>query len=462
MPCPRCRADLPDAAHYCHVCGQDVRSGDVARRRSFAVKPDEPVVSFALVSTIMPRGANSRPGTYRVAFTITLVGALLAAIFGALPIAVMLAAFAIPIIYIVYLYDVNLWEDEPIAVTVMAFVLTAVLGALWTVAWLAMRGPAIAVGLPDGGGASPPLLGFLLTAILVPIVGEIIRQIGPVYLASRPKFDDLMDGLTFGIISGVGYATADTLVKQWGLLTSGFVGSQDAATWASLIFLEGFVKPLVMGTATGIACAEFSGLGEGYDGFTPRYYRGVAEAIGYNILYSAGTYLFSFLGNPVLGFFISILWGLLILAVLIIRVRSALHHGLMEAVLEHKARAAGVGPTGQLSFCAACEMPLLPDAAFCSACGQATRTAAKTKVAAMAGTPSAHPAPSTQSAPVAGPTPVASPGPSAGPATSPEAGPQAAAVAPSTPDSRGVAGSPEVESPDPARDAYYDAEEERS
>lgn len=417
------------------------------------------MVSFALVSTIMPRGANSRPETYRIAFTIAIVGALLAAIFGALPIAVMLAAFAIPIIYIVYLYDVNLWEDEPIAVTVMAFVLTAVLGVLWTVAWLAMRGPAIAVGLPDGGAASPPLLGFLLTAILVPIVGEIIRQIGPVYLASRPKFDDLMDGLTFGIISGVGYATADTLVKQWGLLTSGFVGSQDAATWASLIFLEGFVKPLVMGTATGIACAEFSGLGEGYDGFTPRYYRGVAEAIGYNILYSAGTYLFSFLGNPVLGFFLSILWGLLILAVLIIRVRSALHHGLMEAVLEHRARAAGVGPTGQLSFCAACEMPLLPDAAFCSACGQATRTAAKTKVAAMAGTPAAQAA---QSAPVSPPAPMASNGPSDGPPPTQAAPSAQEAPAASTPDSRGVAGSPEVESTDPARDAYYDAEEERS
>ena len=48
----------------------------------------------------------------------------------------------------------------------------------------------------------------------------------------------------------------------------------------SLLVLEGFVKALVMGSATGIACAEFSGLGEGHDGFTPRYYRGVAEAIG--------------------------------------------------------------------------------------------------------------------------------------------------------------------------------------
>ena len=127
LNCPRCHAELPDVAHFCHVCGQDVRSDDLTRRRSFAAKPDEPVASFALVSTIMPRGAGERPQTYRIALTIALVVALVAAIFGALPIAILVAAFAIPIVYIVYLYDVNLWEDEPLPVTGLAFGLTGVL-----------------------------------------------------------------------------------------------------------------------------------------------------------------------------------------------------------------------------------------------------------------------------------------------------------------------------------------------
>ena len=49
---------------------------------------------------------------------------MIAAIFGALPIAVLIAAFAVPIVYIVYVYDVNLWEDQPIPVTALAFLLT--------------------------------------------------------------------------------------------------------------------------------------------------------------------------------------------------------------------------------------------------------------------------------------------------------------------------------------------------
>jgi hypothetical protein len=389
LECPRCRAELPEVAHFCHVCGQDQRSADLARRKSFAAKPDEPVASFALISSIMPRGVGQRPQTYRIALTIALVVALVAALFGALPIAVLVAAFAVPIVYIVYLYDVNLWDDEPLPVAGLAFALTGVLAIGFTILWTYLRGP-VPFGTTTYEGtlnATPSVGTFLLVALVVPIVGEAIRQVGPVLLASRPEFDDLMDGLTFGVISGVAYACFDTLVRHWDLLTGG-LQSQDPGLWVSLIFLEGFVKPLIFGTATGIACAEFSGLGRGFDGFTPRYFRGLAEAVLANIAYQAGTYLFAFVGSATLGVILSILWGLLILAVLILRIRNVLHVGLMEAALERSARTSGSGDEGDLEFCAQCEMPLLEHAAFCNACGTAVRVQAKAHkptVAAMAG-----------------------------------------------------------------------------
>ena len=217
MECPRCRAELPEVAHFCHICGQDQRSADLARRKSFAAKPDEPVASFALISSIMPRGVGQRPQTYRIALAIALVVALVAAIFGAMPIAVLVAAFAIPIVYIVYIYDVNLWEDEPLPVAGLAFALTGVLAIGFTILWTYLRGP-VPFGTTTYEGslsATPSVSVFLLVALVVPIVGEAIRQVGPVVLASRPEFDDLMDGLTFGVISGVAYACFDTLVRHW-------------------------------------------------------------------------------------------------------------------------------------------------------------------------------------------------------------------------------------------------------
>jgi hypothetical protein len=386
LECPRCRAELPEVVHFCHVCGQDQRSADFTRRRSFAARPDEPVASFALISSIMPRGAGQRPQTYRIALTVALVVALIAAIFGAMPIAVLVAAFAVPVVYIVYIYDVNLWEDEPVLVTGLAFLLTGALTIGFTVLWTYLRGPVpYGTTTYEGSLSAAPTVGtFLLVAVVVPIVGEAIRQIGPVVLAMRPEFDDLMDGLTFGVISGVSYACFDTLTRHWDLLTGG-LQAQDPGLWVSLIFLEGFVKPLIIGTASGIAVAEFSGLGRGYDGFTLRYFRGVGEAILANAAYQAGTYLFSFVGDATLGVILSILWGLIILAILILRVRNVLHTGLMEAALERSARA-GIGATGDLQFCAQCEMPLLEHAAFCNACGTAVRVqpkAAKPKVGAV-------------------------------------------------------------------------------
>jgi len=357
-------------AHFCQRCGLDVQSDDPARRRSFAVKPDERVASFNLVSTIMPRGANQRPSTYTFALVGFLVVALVAAIFGALPVAILVAVIAIPLVYIVYLYDVNLWDDEPIPVTVLAFGLTFVLGIGFTLLWTRLLGGP---GLSGDGAAGLDVAHLLVWALLVPIVGEIIRQVGPVILASRPRFDDLMDGLTFGVISGVGYSAAETLVLYWPTLVGGYVPGDTAGSWLALIFLQGFVKPLILGTATGIACAEFSGLGRGYDGFTSRYYRGIAEALIAVVAFYLGVYLLGLVPEVTTSAFLSVLWGLLILGALVIRVRTVLHTGLLEAALEAAARDGGVGAAGELDFCGRCEMPLLAGASFCTACGAAVR-----------------------------------------------------------------------------------------
>jgi hypothetical protein len=284
--------------------------------------------------------------------------------------------------------------------------------------------------------AGPSVWTFLLVALVVPIVGEAIRQVGPVLLASRPEFDDLMDGLTFGVISGVAYACFDTIVRFWDLLVGGRVEA-DPGLWMSLVFLHGFVKPLVLGTATGIACAEYSGLGRGYDGFTPRYYRGLVEAVLANIGFWGGIYLFSYVDNPTMSVVLSTGWGLLILGILILRVRNVLHTGLLEAALERSARDGGVGASGDLQFCVRCEMPLLDNAAFCTACGTAVRAQAKP-----------HKLHRPHQAPVA-----------AGVPTDGNAG---APASPPPPPPTDPSGSTRVTAEDDAKNRFYDDEEGRA
>jgi hypothetical protein len=386
MMCPACSLPVPDVAYHCQRCGADLVSAGQGGRRRFAAKPDEPVASFAIVSSIMPAGAARHPQTYRVAFTIALGVALVAALFGALPIGVLVAALAVPIVYLVYLYDVNLWEDSPLPVTLLAFVVSAGLGALFTWLWTGWMPMQLTLA---GASTKPKLVAILLVALLVPAVGELIRQVGPVALASRPAFDDLMDGVTFGIASGVAYAAGDTIVRQWDLLTGGMAGA-DPGFWAPLILVEGLVKPLLIGTASGLAAAEFSGLGKGYDGFSPRYLVAVGVAVAANAAFGLGTYLLGFVTPGSLAACLQLLLGLVILAALVLRLRRVLQLGLMEGALEAAARSAAPGgATAEIGFCRRCEMPLVDPAKYCNACGAEQAEAPAAAATAPPGEPEA-------------------------------------------------------------------------
>jgi RsiW-degrading membrane proteinase PrsW (M82 family) len=357
-----------------------MQSTDAGRKKAYAVRPDEPVASFKLVSTIMPQGAGRQPYTYKVALGIALLLTVVTAALGALPVAIMVAAFAIPIVYILYLYDVNLWEDEPIPVVAAAFVLTGVLAGVFT--WLWSDKIGLSSDLAGSTSATPSWRDILILMLLVPVVSELIRQVGPLYLASRPRYDDLMDGFTFGVVAGVGFACFETLVLHWGWISGGFAGpGSSTGTWISIVLLQGFVKPLIYGSATGLAVAEFSGLGEKYDGFTPRWVFGLLQAMAVNAVFQGGVYLLGFVGGrgSTIGAVLGVVWGLLLLGALIILVRTVLHKGLLEAALESAARGGSNHASGDLAFCSRCEMPLLPHSDFCSACGNSVRSVPKSE-----------------------------------------------------------------------------------
>ena len=57
MTCPRCSTELPTGAAFCHRCGADAvwaNATDGGRRHSYAAQPGEGVVSFNVVSVLMP------------------------------------------------------------------------------------------------------------------------------------------------------------------------------------------------------------------------------------------------------------------------------------------------------------------------------------------------------------------------------------------------------------------------
>ncbi len=373
----------PPGARFDPVTGAELSAGAGAggeRRQSYALQPGEPVASFNIVTSLMPLASGRAPQTYRWALGLGLLIPVVTGALGFLAFAFVAAAMVVPAIYVVYLYDVNQWEDQPLAVVLGAMGAAAALGVGFTFLWHAgILDGNISTFDYDGNGAGGVRWSSLLVlVILVPIVSEVLKEVGPLVLASRPAFDDMIDGLTFGVASGAGFAAAETIVVNRGLFsTFGQVDSPNAGFWVSLILSAAIVKPIVYGAATGIAVASFSGLGAGYDGFKPGYFRGLAEALVANIAFQGGLFFASRLEGTT-GAVVGLVWGALIAVALVIRLRYLLHFAVLEAALEAAVTGAEHKDTAHgTAYCPSCEMPLLHGASFCVACGTSVRAGSK-------------------------------------------------------------------------------------
>jgi hypothetical protein len=355
-----------------------LRGSASTRAGSYAVQSSEGVNQFALISTILPHSNRATADNYRWAMILSAVLIVGATALGLLPIAVASAAFLIPIVYLVYIYDVNMWEDAPVPVVAGLFLgtgLLAVLISLFFFQWVfADQFNTFAASARIGvDGLSLPAL--LLFAVVLPVIAEVAKNIGGVVLASRPQFDDMVDGLTFGIAAGTAYAAFETIVLYSSVFTSADFRTTDGlASWAVVVVNLMVVKSLIYGTATGIAVATFSGKGEGYDGFTPAYFAAFALAAGANIAYWLGVRLLAYVP---FGQALGLVWGFLILTVLVLRIRVMMQAALLEAAVQDAVRTDGERSkraTVDESVCPECENVLLDNSNFCMVCGNSVRS----------------------------------------------------------------------------------------
>lgn len=380
VTCSTCSSSNPEVASFCHRCGASLRGRSSGRAGTYAVQSSEGVNQFALISTIMPHTNRETADNYRWAMIASAVLIVGATALGLLPIAVAAAAFLVPVCYLVYIYDVNLWEDAPVVVVLGLFVVTGALSVLVSLVFFRWvfenEFLSFVAGGPRGGIGTLSLPALLVFAVLLPLVAEVVKNLPAVLLARLPQFDDMIDGLTFGVAAGTAYAALETLVVFSSVFTDGDVRTtQGLASWVVVIVNLMVVKSLVYGTATGIAVAAFSGKGEGYDGFTPAYVRSFAFAAGANVLYWLGVRLAAYLP---FGQSIGLLWGFLVLGVLVIRIRVMLQAALLEAAVEAAARG-GVSSRESFveTFCPECENMLLVGSTFCIACGASVRSSSR-------------------------------------------------------------------------------------
>jgi hypothetical protein len=346
------------AGNYCGHCGAHLISASTTRRHAFAAVPAERVAHISIISTLFPHLAHRRGGAFRWALLAGCAAVLLLAAFHLFAPATIAATLLLPVLYLLYLYEVEVYEDEPWLVIGATMVVGAVLGYAFT----AFSGAAVSVLNLTGDTEN----GFVLAGIAIPIVAQAMMLAGPLILyVFRRRFREPLDGLTFGAASALGFTLTSSLTKFWPAITGSLVAGGDPVDWSLRLLQFGVLVSLINASTTGLVAAAV---------WLHRYDRRRIS----------GPWASSILATVLVAFGAQVLIGMLTFTLpnvatevairlvaalaLLLYVRLVIHEALLVEGVEHE-----IGPASQ---CPECHR-LVPTMAFCPSCGAARAAASK-------------------------------------------------------------------------------------
>src|SRR5207247_10866125 len=208
--CTRCGAHQGTAAEI----------GDAKKREHrYAAHPNEHVVQPSVFTTLFPHLGQHKIHEFRWAFAAGLAGILILYIAGLITAAILAATLLVPVLYLIYLYEAQVYRDEP--ATVLGFTIGggAVVGLIVTLVERALFNPYSGIGNPlHNTGIDVGAVLFL--GLLVPIAQEVLKPLPALFMTNRAQFPETVDGLVFGVAAGLGFSVAESLVAFSTALTT--------------------------------------------------------------------------------------------------------------------------------------------------------------------------------------------------------------------------------------------------
>ena len=266
------------------------------------------------------------------------------------------ATALLPALYLLYLYEVEIYQDEPWILIGATMVTGAILGfALTTV----VGGAAADLRLTGDTGST-----LLLEGIVIPLVAQTLMLAGPATLYfARRGYREPLDGLTFGAASALGFSLASELTALWPLISGPLVGSGDPVDWALRLLRLGILVSLVNASTTALITASV---------WLRRYDRKRSDREREVSL--PATLVVAFGVQLLLGLLTIALTGLIALVLvwtiaaiaLMLYVRQVIHQALLAEGPAHE-----IGPDSQ---CPECHR-IVPTMQFCPHCGAARAAA---------------------------------------------------------------------------------------
>jgi hypothetical protein len=255
VQCGSCGENVPQG-RYCVRCGapfgEDPSSAAPSRQRTaFAAAPHERLNVPRLVSTLFPALPRASMAGFRSSLVAGIVLVLVLGGLRILPVAMIAAGTFLPLLTLLYLYDVNIYEDKPLRVIAL------------TMAWGVVTG--IGVGLltravTSTGAAyltQSSSTTVLDQGILLPLLGVVLMLVGPLVLLVYPRFNDVLDGATFGSSAAVSFAGAEVITYGFSILSGGLRPQGAVLQWLGKLTTIAVAAPVLEMAAIGAVAGAF-------------------------------------------------------------------------------------------------------------------------------------------------------------------------------------------------------------
>jgi RsiW-degrading membrane proteinase PrsW (M82 family) len=373
--CVHCGKQVPDAV-FCTNCGahQGLADDGVAaqeRPQHFAAHPGEHVAQPSIFTTLFPHLGHRKLQEFRWALILGFALVVVLTATGLITAAVVVSIVLVPTLYVVYLYEAQVYRDEPALVLGATLGGGILLGAVVTIVAQRVIGASL-------GSTGAPIFSY---DVILPVIQLIVMPIPALVLRTRPQFGDTIDGLVFGVTAGIGFALAEGVVGYWNIFT--YAGSQNnSADWIYPITTLALLIPLLHGSTAGAITATLwrpsrTGSGRWVSLF------GIPIVLVAVIAFYAGGQI---LDNRGVGQLVVLFYQTALALLVVLYIRHLVHHSLMEEGQDREYRPI---------VCPHCHHHVMA-AGFCPSCGVALSASPRRDTGALPTQPASVPVPESQ------------------------------------------------------------------
>ncbi len=247
--CSNCGREVPREP-FCVCCGEPL-GAETPTKPGYAAAPHENWFHPRLVSSIFPHLPRADMRPFRAALLAASALVVVLCLLHLFSLALVAAAVAVPILFLLYLWDVDVYEDAP-------FVVVA-----FTVVWGIVAGIALGYAAKNVSShasilqSGPSTHDVVWLGVILPCAALALMAAGPLVLLPYRKFNDLLDGATFGACCGATLVAAEAITNSASFLHLGFKPAGNAELWIARLLTLGVATPVLAAGAGAAVTGSF-------------------------------------------------------------------------------------------------------------------------------------------------------------------------------------------------------------